>query len=433
MARGENRGNKRRFDRGKGSQSSYGPTPRRGPPAIFLTCESGREKKCQREALELMHHYYYASRTAVQNETKSEDETAAASSLATSSTQKETLEEAPLSLEEEVAMLRKGAAAEEVLSYEPNSKRPRNASTSSMKSPFSIYDTGMRGMICILCNLPGCEMVPYDKILAEIKAAKEKESNDATTTNVDATGNDDSKKSDENGNVTAAKNPVSKASTKEDGPPIWDPVETVMCIMRDAKILRKEGDDTKHDSTNEGGDILDQKEDGEKKEIKETNEGGKNIDQKEDSEKETSVSKELLASPPPGSRFISRILPMQATCFASVDEVKAVSISLLKQCLPSFHDILAKDGKDITFKVEIKRRLCSHMTREQVIEAITPVVLGGLEEMPGYKFSVNLSDPDFSIRIETCKSLCGVSILPRADWHRNFNLAEVVNPTLDEK
>jgi len=120
---------------------------------------------------------------------------------------------------------------------------------------------------------------------------------------------------------------------------------------------------------------------------------------------------------------------MQATCYASVDEIKAVSISLLKQCLPKFEAILSKTGKEVTFKLEIKRRLCSHLTREQVIESVTPVVMGGLEEMPGYKFSVNLSDPDFSIRIETCKSLCGVSILPREAWYKNFNLAELTHPT----
>lgn len=361
-----------------------------------------------------MHHYYYASRpAALKDEAKSEDET----ETTPTTTKEETAEEKPLSLEEEIAMLRKGAAAEEVLSYEPSSKRPRNASSaSSMKSPFSIFDTGMRGMICILCNLPGCEMVPYDAILAEIRAAKEeKERKDAAAAADDgdvATGNDDSKKSDDNENVKVdKKEPTSKAS-KKDGPTLWDPVETVKCIMLDAKIIRKGNDDTKNDNTND-------------------DEGGDNPDKKEDDKKETSVTKELLASPPPGSRFISRILPMQATCFASVDEIKAVSISLLKQCLPTFHDILSKDGKEITFKLELKRRLCSHLKRDEVIEAVTPVVMGGLEEMPGYKFSVNLSDPDFSIRIETCKSLVGVSILQRADWHKNFNLAEVVNPTID--
>ena len=110
-------------------------------------------------------------------------------------------------------------------------------------------------------------------------------------------------------------------------------------------------------------------------------------------------------------------------CFASVEEVKAVSTSLLKQILPNTPALLAMKDREISFKVDIKRRLCSHMKRDELIEAITPVVLGGLEEMPGYNFRVNLTDPDFSIRIETCKSLCGVSVLPREEWHKNFNLS----------
>lgn len=88
----------------------------------------------------------------------------------------------------------------------------------------------------------------------------------------------------------------------------------------------------------------------------------------------------------------------------------------------------------ISFKIDIKRRLCSHLTRDQVIEAITPILLGrdnSNEEDPekeyGCKFSVKLSDPDFAIRIEVIKTLCGISILPRQEWYKNFNVAELID------
>lgn len=261
---GETRGNKRRYG-GKGSQ--YGPAPRRGPPALFVSCESGREKKCQREALELIHHYYYASRPALlQNKTQNSE-----GKIAPSPTP---LEEVPLSLDEELSMLRKGATAEEVIMYEPNSKRPRNGSKnatskqlSSMKSPFSIYDTGVRGMVCIVCTVPGCEMIPYDDILAEIRAANEKKEG-KNTANV-ATGKEDGNED----YSKAMKNDTTKTkeSKGDDGNKVsWDPVETVRCILRDGK-----------------GDI----------------EQGNN---------EKEVSKELSTGVP-GSRFILRLLPMQAT------------------------------------------------------------------------------------------------------------------------
>ena len=263
---GETRGNKRRYG-GKGSQ--YGlPAPRRGPPALFVSCESGREKKCQREALELIHHYYYASRPALlQNKTQNSE-----GKIAPSPTP---LEEVPLSLDEELSMLRKGATAEEVIMYEPNSKRPRNGSKnatskqlSSMKSPFSIYDTGVRGMVCILCTVPGCEMIPYDDILAEIRAANEKKEG-KNTANV-ATGKEDG--NEDYGKAMKNDTTKTKESKGDDGNKVsWDPVETVRCILRDGK-----------------GDI----------------------EQGNNSEKE--VSKELSTGVP-GSRFILRLLPMQAT------------------------------------------------------------------------------------------------------------------------
>ncbi len=89
----------------------------------------------------------------------------------------------------------------------------------------------------------------------------------------------------------------------------------------------------------------------------------------------------------------------------------------------------------ISFKIDIKRRLCSHLKRDQVIEAVTPLLLGSEngkeEEDPaknyGCKFSVKLSDPDFAIRIEIIKTLCGISILPRQEWYKNFNVAELID------
>ena len=122
-------------------------------------------------------------------------------------------------------------------------------------------------------------------------------------------------------------------------------------------------------------------------------------------------------------------------CFASVEEMKEVSTALLKRFLPAFKATRNKDDdKKLTFKLEIKKRLCSHVKQEQIIDAVAPIVAEGLEEtMPECKVSVNLSDPDFSVRIETMRSLCGISILPRESWYKNFNLAEITHPTTDKK
>ncbi len=109
--------------------------------------------------------------------------------------------------------------------------------------------------------------------------------------------------------------------------------------------------------------------------------------------------------------------------------------SLIQKCKTADADA----ADTISFKIDIKRRLCSHLTRDQVIEAIAPILLGsgggggvsteeeGPEKKYGCKFSVNLSNPDFAIRIEIIKTLCGISILPREQWYKNFNVAELID------
>ena len=270
------RANKRKFGSGKGS--SYAHAPRKGPPAIFVSCESGREKKCQWEALELMHHYYYSSRhdPDEQNDAKTqlqpdgENDVADIDNEATNGNNQmqQEQEEKPLSLEEELSLLRKGVMAEEVLTYDNSSKRQKvgtnnKKKVSSMKSPFSVYDSGVRGMICILCNLPGCEVIPYDEIVAKIHAArKEKAENQSSS------AHDNNEVTNNNGN-----NEVGNSEKVEKNPDlndrssasVWDPIDTVKRIMEGA--------------------------------IEERN--------------SANTSKSLIS--PPSSRFISRMLPMQAT------------------------------------------------------------------------------------------------------------------------
>ncbi len=292
MATGDARAAKRKFGSGKGSP--YATAPRRGPPAIFVTCESGREKKCQREALELMHHYYYLSREQAQDEKKNDatiekkdqdesgDQVDAnsdtnvthddnASKSKNEEQQQNDQEEKQLTLEEELSLLRKGVMAEEVLTYERNPKRQKGGGNyskknklSSMKSPFSAHESGVRGMICLLCNLPGCEVIPYHDIVSKIHAArKEKAENEASSANNDVAEEKaacESKEINEEGKKIDNEKKHLSAETA-----LWDPVDTVKRIMEGIA-----------------------------------------------EESNPNAASKALSSPP-SSRFISRMLPMQAT------------------------------------------------------------------------------------------------------------------------
>ena len=248
------------------------PQPCRGFPAIFFTCESGREKKCQREALELIHHYYYISKS------NSADTQTSLNDMATITADGKHPDD-QLSLDEELKMLRKGAAAEEVLSYERNSKRPRYEAKNarSMKSPFIAHNIGVKGIICIVFALPGSELIPYNDI---VMALRPKGEGDAE---------DDSKKeviTDEVNNEKDSGNEANKSH-------LWDPIETVRIILNE--VGRTESD---------AGGSSDHKEAG-----------------------QSNVTEQAVSTSPPGSRFISRMIPIQATVSSLISFFNAAILS----------------------------------------------------------------------------------------------------------
>jgi tRNA(Ser,Leu) C12 N-acetylase TAN1 len=72
----------------------------------------------------------------------------------------------------------------------------------------------------------------------------------------------------------------------------------------------------------------------------------------------------------------------------------------------------------------VKRRNCGHVTRDQIIDTVGGVVEQATKEDP---WKVNLRQPDYTVWIEICKTLTGVSIFPSSvqNMSRNFNLAEI--------
>lgn len=123
-------------------------------------------------------------------------------------------------------------------------------------------------------------------------------------------------------------------------------------------------------------------------------------------------------------------------CHASLNEIKAVTKALLDNFLSSSDLLSTRLNDSIAFKVDFKRRNCSHLTCDQIFEALVPLVMGETNNTTPQnnkgskqKYAVNLKDPDFSIRIEVCKTFCGISILPRQKWYKNFNLAELCDPS----
>jgi tRNA(Ser,Leu) C12 N-acetylase TAN1 len=108
------------------------------------------------------------------------------------------------------------------------------------------------------------------------------------------------------------------------------------------------------------------------------------------------------------------MIPIQATCFVSLEEIGLTSKALIKKYLAN--------KPPSTFAVAVKRRNCSTLSRDQVIDAVAKELV---ETDESSKWKVNLKSPDFTFHVEICKTLCGMSIIKNASTYRNFNLVEI--------
>lgn len=336
------------FDRGGGGKSnkrkwSMLTRPKRGSPGVLLTCETGREQKCQREGLEILNHYYSTSVGDAAGAGNPEDGKKG---------DEETTK--PLSLEEELSLL-------------------KSKKGSSESSAFGVYDTNCRGTIFVLCTLPKCNLIPA----IQTEYMRSKMNNKTEPSKSEPAEGDSDKSPDQNESGLDAKNSppekaeevsgrnnaedVKKSLSELQNPPPWDPITTVKAIMSD-------------------------------------------IDN--DSNKEA-----------PSSRFVTRMIPIQATCFASSEELQLTCDEVLKR-------FISKNTK--TFAIVFKRRNCSSLDRNKAIKIVGDAML---KLYPDCK--VNLGAPDATIIVEVCGTLCGIVVVEKFKAYRNFNLMGAT-PTLDK-
>ena len=270
--------------------------PSRGGPAILFTCEQGREKKCEREGLEMLNYYWETQ----ENKSSVRVQTSVAEKA---------------SLEDELETLR--------------------ARTDEKDSAFQVFDTGCKGTVVIMFTSPGCSLIPP---VSKPNSGADHEGPEAKKARIERTG--------------------------PGGSPPWDPIETVRMGVQDL------------------------------------------------------VSSDACLAP--GSRFVTRMIPIQATCLSNLDEIQQVVGFLLDRLLPGLA-VVAEGQAPRSFGIAFKRRNCSHLKRDEVIEAVAAQVVTRTS------WTVKLREPDFTVMIEICKTLCGISILPSSckTVAPNFNLASL--------
>ena len=337
--------------------------PKRGGSGVLLTCETGREKKCRQEALDILNHYYQLEmRTNQQggdndiNDTNGKDGNN---------------ENTPLSLDEEIKQLQ----------------------TKKAKQIFSVYETGVRGTISLLCTLPEAILVAPFTFTKETYQPAKTSGDDKNEVSEDPEPKSKKQKVGDELNLSDTEStsllvsaPTTNMSHQEkskshehsqeaqssesmQAPFRWDPVMTVRRILNDLRQGSSEA---------------------------------------------------------PSSRFVTRMIPIQVSCFTNDAEIshfarELFAMATTKAMTTTTMVTPQQQGTDkqddiITFAIQVKRRICSHLKSRNVIELVA-------KEAPK-KWKVNLSNPRFTVLVEICKTLCGMSIVEDIHEYGNFNLVE---------
>ena len=253
----------------------------------------------------------------------------------------------PLTLEEELAQMKQ----------KPKGKPDPSTSLSA----FGVYDTGCRGTVFVLCTLPNCRMIPpiqteYQRKREEEQEKEEEMNDDKRLKMEDSKGKEssnDNNTPDESSATADASTNAQPALTDTTTDLVWDPLASLDRILEDRR------------------------------------------------------SNDTLA---PSSRFVTRMIPIQATCHASPEELKLTSQALIAKYFPS-------NAK--SFKVMSKRRNCSQLTTSDIVETVADIVVAKCPNI-----AVKMEDPEVTIVVEICQSLCGMAIVPHmaTRYPKNFNL-----------
>jgi tRNA(Ser,Leu) C12 N-acetylase TAN1 len=305
--------------------------PSRGGPGFLLTCEVGREVKCAREAQDIISYYHY-HHSCVGNLSNLDQ------NMSNLTDTVNTKKNVPLSLDEEISLLREGTSVEQLLAHHDGIDchlQDKEKRTLKLEP----YETGCRGVVVLL--LPN-QNHRQASVLGEGPTVEH-----STTSSADF--------------LTAI---------------TVDPVSIVTRVIKDIY-------------TNE--------------------------------EKES-----------PRSRFITRMIPVQTTCFANLEEISRTAKQLIDSYFPGDtqnqpdHQ-LGKDksnannvmNQKISFEIIFKRRLCSSVTRNECIDAVA-------RHFDDNCFKVDLKNPEYTFIMEVCKSLVCMCLVHdfRSSCH-NFNLFQI--------
>lgn len=429
----------------KRNQANNSRLRRMGGPGILVTCETGREFKAEREGLEILNYYYYYLHHQIQSSPYSVGEINSEETLASKKI---------LSLEEELAYLKSENGTKE------------DDERDDPKTHFGVYETGIRGTVFVLCSDADCPLIPPVR-RHRPEQEKQKETSKAAEGGGRKGTTDKQQEEHQPDN-----SPLPDKKRARIDPPSCEKGEKTNSAT-EASTAFNSADDEEQENEKNSGTCQDEDETTEQATTAATDEKEKkkwdplatvaSILADLEDENDTNTSKRPLTtiherkrnSDIPGSRYVSRMVPIQATCFSGIKEinetVKALvlrHVRLLKAPVPAANAEMPKSTTNstisppppTTFSIKVKRRNCGHLKRDEIIKGVADTITaatattmaradGGDNSYKSTAWAVNLRTPAVIIMIEVCKNLTGVSVLSKEYVeglaNANFNLAEI--------
>ncbi|KAI3607534.1 trna acetyltransferase [Moniliophthora roreri] len=112
------------------------------------------------------------------------------------------------------------------------------------------------------------------------------------------------------------------------------------------------------------------------------------------------------------TRYTHRFVPVSETCYTSIPDIQRLTQKILSQYFERH-----PEDKDLTYKVELRVRSHTSLTRPTIIQAIADCVPTSLK--------VDLTDPKLFVLVEIFKSVCGIAITKDYYQLLKYNVMEI--------
>lgn len=132
----------------------------------------------------------------------------------------------------------------------------------------------------------------------------------------------------------------------------------------------------------------------------------------------TKIVTKLDATKEQCGRYLLRLLPIEVTCKAYMDDIRTKANAL-------FEKYFAQEPK--TYSIIFNRRSNNNIKRDEIIEDLAEIIL---QKNPGNK--ADLKNPEIAVVVEVIRGICLLSIAPNYYKFKKYNLLEICRSTKSE-